>query len=544
MKQLLRIITLLALAAGSAAEAKEKVRVEDGGTSGGGAREDAFGPRFWCRDADRDGFGDGAQIREAFFPPPGYVTVDGDCDDSDPSVHPEAIELCDGKDNDCNGSVDDAIEDADADGILDCVEIDDDADGVPDAADNCHQGYNPTQLDLDQDGLGDVCDPDDDHDGVPDVIDCAPLDVETYPGAFEACDGKDNDCDGSIDEGFPDADKDGRADCIETDDDADGVLDGADCCPSVYNPIQRDTDGDQDGDACDRDDDDDGALDEEDCAPLDASVYPGAPEICDGKDNDCDGRTDEGFLDSNQDGKANCVDNDDDGDGILDGADNCPWTYNPLQADADGDGIGDACEADADTDGVADHEDCAPLDPSVFPGAAEICDGKDNDCNGQVDEGYPDQDGDGLRDCSDPDDDGDGLEDTEDNCPILHNPDQADRDQDGVGDPCDTQGEGDSEGDHDGRHTRTIMTAFPNPTRSSAEISFQVPASGGPIRLQIYDVAGRRVAVLVDRDLAAGPHRARWDGRHADGRQAAKGLYFYRIDGPGFSEVAKLALIR
>jgi Putative metal-binding motif/FlgD Ig-like domain/Thrombospondin type 3 repeat len=545
MKMLLwNAITLLVLGAPWPVASSERDRLKDGGPLGGG---DGGGtPQLWCRDADRDDYGDERWMREGTSCPPGYVAQAGDCDDADPTVHPQAAELCDGKDNDCNGLIDDGIGDADGDGISDCIEADDDADGVLDAADNCSVSYNPTQLDGDHDGQGDACDGDDDGDGVADSLDCAPLDAMVFPGAAELCDGKDNTCDGGIDEGYPDSDRDGRADCIEADDDADGVLDAADNCPVSYNPIQLDTDQDGQGDACDLDDDQDGTPDDQDCAPLDPLSHPGAPESCDGQDNDCDGRIDEGFLDSNEDGQANCVDVDDDGDGVLDTMDNCPWTYNPLQTDTDHDGLGDACLGDADGDGTPDYSDCAPHDPDVGPGKTEFCDGKDNDCNGEVDEGFVDQDGDGVKDCVDLDDDGDEVRDRADNCPAEYNPDQADGDQDGTGDSCDPvwDGQRGDFGSDNGRHNQLLpFSADPNPTRAGTEITFELPPTGGRVRLQIFDVAGRRVAVLVDGDLPGGRHSARWEGRDANGARAATGMYFYRLEAPGVTLVHKLALL-
>jgi hypothetical protein len=56
----------------------------------------------------------------------------------------------------------------------------------------------------------------------------------------------------------------------------------------------------------------------------------------------------------------NDVDEDFDGDGVLDSEDNCPNTYNPDQLDLDGDGIGDVCDEDDDNDGIVDIDDNCP----------------------------------------------------------------------------------------------------------------------------------------------------------------------------------------
>jgi hypothetical protein len=77
----------------------------------------------------------------------------------------------------------------------------------------------------------------------------------------------------------------------------------------------------------------------------DATIFITAPaETCNGVDDDSDGQVDEIFVDSDGDGIADCIDNDEDNDGTQDGSDNCPTTFNQDQADADADGIGDACD--------------------------------------------------------------------------------------------------------------------------------------------------------------------------------------------------------
>jgi len=147
--------------------------------------------------------------------------------------------------------------------------------------------------------------------------------------------------DGTIDS---DTDADGQGDVCDTDDDNDGVADAQDAFPLDPNE-SVDTDGDGIGNNADTDDDNDGFSDTTETAAGSNPLNPNStPEVCDGIDNDLNDGVDEGFVNTDGDTMANCVDPDDDNDGVLDAADNCPLTFNPDQADFDLDGIGDTCD--------------------------------------------------------------------------------------------------------------------------------------------------------------------------------------------------------
>jgi hypothetical protein len=90
--------------------------------------------------------------------------------------------------------------------------------------------------------------------------------------------------------------------------------------------------------------------------------------------------------------------------------------------------------------------------------------------------------------------------------------------------------------------TRLLQNA-PNPFNPATSIPFDV-GRAGRVRLHVFDVSGRLVRTLVDRDLPAGRHHARWDGRDDQGRAAASGRYFYRLRTGETVLTRNLALIR
>ena len=403
-------------------------------------------------DVDDDGFG--TERFELCGLEDGYATRPGDCDDNNAEVHPDADEVCDGVDNNCDDVVDENLTaeyyaDGDGDGygspflVLDSCEVPEgyvtDNTDFDDSSAAAYPGAEEICDGIDNDGIGGIDDGvlstfylDSDGDGygsetavelcsasagyVTDNTDFDDSSAAAYPGAEEICDGIDNDGIGGIDDGvlnsyYLDADSDGYG--------AGAAYEGCEV-PEGY--VTDNTDFDDSS----------------------AAAYPGAEEICDGVDNDGIGGVDDGvdssyYLDADSDGYGagaayeGCevpggyvTDNTDFDDSsaaaypgaeeICDGIDNDgiggidDGVLSTFYLDSDGDGYGsetavELCSASAGY--VTDNTDFDDSSAAAYPGAEEICDGVDNDGVGGIDDGvqvrsYADLDNDGYGDSDRP----------------------------------------------------------------------------------------------------------------------------------------------
>ncbi|MGB8491308.1 MAG: MopE-related protein [Bacteroidales bacterium] len=371
----------------------------------------------------------------------GYSEVNGDCNDSDPSIHPGATEICgDGIDQDCDGNPNtgccnellvqlfDCMDSKDCSlndfnciaskcaaeiSSINCVEIgciqsllldpnlpfnetwtstmkadyliskcgtqDKDGDGFSPSQGDCNDAdptINPNAVEVCSDLIDQNCNGTDascddvDEDGYTIAGgDCDDNNRFAYPGAPELCDGKDNDCDASIDEGAP----------VSTwykDADGDGYGNEAEPFESCTAP--------------------EGYIDNPgDCNDGNSAINPSALEVCDGEDNDCDGQIDEEIIAPPSNltvgvctGSVKVCGG---SSGWIEPDYNMVLNYEPTETTCDGldndcDGeIDEGCAPiDADGDGYTiAEEDCDDTNAAIHPGATEICgDGIDQDCNG------------------------------------------------------------------------------------------------------------------------------------------------------------------
>ncbi|MCB9760433.1 MAG: putative metal-binding motif-containing protein [Alphaproteobacteria bacterium] len=148
---------------------------------------------IWYIDDDGDGYGDAAV--STCNQPSGTVEVSGDCDDSDSAINPDADEICNGVDDDCDGLTDDDDGDLDT-STASAWYADADSDGYGDASTSSLACDRPSGM-------------------VSDDTDCDDADPDLNPGEPELCDFVDQDCDNVADEGLPDTDSSGLADCKE-----------------------------------------------------------------------------------------------------------------------------------------------------------------------------------------------------------------------------------------------------------------------------------------------------------------------------------------
>ncbi len=293
-------------------------------------------------DADGDGYGDSSAPENTCGLTEGRVENSGDCDDTNPESHNDAVEICDQLDNNCDGQTDEGLP----------FEV-----WFPDADGDGHgAGEGSVQSCLPPDGSVAIDD------------DCDDTNAAIHPDANEVCDGTDNDCDTLVDDDDDDVD----VTTMETffyDQDGDTYGDFLSTMDACVMPAA-------------------GSVNGEDCDDNNRDVNPGAAEVCNNIDDNCDTLIDEDdptidpalltqfFTDADGDGYGDVLfptEACDAAPGVVDNYDDCDdndFLLGPpadwyVDADLDGFGFGNPVE----------YQTCIPLDPTLVP------DGQGLDCD-------------------------------------------------------------------------------------------------------------------------------------------------------------------
>ncbi len=278
-----------------------------------GTADDGLTFSTWYADADGDNYGNIGSFTNACSQPSGYVSNGTDCNDNIAAINPGTAELCNGIDDDCDGSTDEGCNTytwfADADG---------DSFGNPAISTTTQTPVAPSGY-------------------VANNGDCNDGNSAIHPSATETCNNIDDDCDGIADDGltfltfYTDADGDGYGASSAT---------GISSCTPVPGAVTNNGD----------------------CNDGNSTINPAASETCNNIDDNCNGATDEGL------------------------------TFTTYYADSDGDTYGNAAATTQSCNGapsgyVSNNNDCNDSNSAVYPAATEVCNGIDDNCDGTTDEG-------------------------------------------------------------------------------------------------------------------------------------------------------------